>query len=196
MVNRWSLAVVGCLIVLGLGGRTDAATRPSIAVVAYNQAAAADEVVARAKVVIARIYDAAGIDVIWIEPSAAAPPDRFAVRLLIRPRAIGAMESVMGTAIGDLHESGGAAFVFYDRVLESAHLRHQDVAGVLAYAMAHEMGHLLLPAPAHAESGIMRPSWDGDDLRHIADGSMRFTPLQQAAIRAKATTCCPIAAGR
>jgi hypothetical protein len=56
--------------------------------------------------------------------------------------------------------------------------------------MAHEMGHLLLPAPAHAPSGIMRAAWDGDDLRHIANGSLQFTPAQQTAIRVKASTCC------
>jgi hypothetical protein len=36
----------------------------------------------------------------------------------------------------------------------------------------------------------MRPAWDGDDLRHIANGSLQFTPVQQAAIRVKASTCC------
>jgi hypothetical protein len=52
---------------------------------------------------------------------------------------------------------------------------------------------LLLPFPAHAASGIMRAAWDGDDLRHIANGSMQFTPAQQAAIRLKASTCCEYA---
>jgi hypothetical protein len=61
---------------------------------------------------------------------------------------------------------------------------------VLAYAMAHEMGHLLLPYPAHSTNGIMRAEWDGDDLRHIANGSMLFTPAQTALIRARAVGCC------
>jgi hypothetical protein len=60
---------------------------------------------------------------------------------------------------------------------------------VLAYVMAHEMGHLLLPPGAHSPSGIMRPDWDGDDLRHIASGSLQFTPAQANAIRAKASEC-------
>jgi hypothetical protein len=100
----------------------------------------------------------------------------------------------MGTAIGEIHETGGSAFVFYDRVLTSAHDREQDVARVLAYAMAHEMGHLLLPPPAHSPVGIMRSEWDSDDLRHIASGSLQFTALQANAIRAKASGCCTTAA--
>jgi hypothetical protein len=96
----------------------------------------------------------------------------------------------MGTTLGDAHDTEGSAFVFYDRVLRSAHESQQDVARLLAYAMAHEIGHLLLPSPAHAASGIMRAAWNGDDLRHIANGSLQFTPEQQAAIRVKAEACC------
>jgi len=93
---------------------------------------------------------------------------------------------VMGTAIGGMHETGGSVFIFYRQVLKSAHERKQDVARVLAYAMAHEMGHLMLPAPAHAASGIMRADWNGDDFRHIADGSLAFTPEQARAMQARA----------
>jgi len=189
MANRSLRTVCGFTLVLGLAGRAGAEGQPSIAVVAYNQAGVADDTLARAKTEIARIYGEAGVDVIWMDPAAAEPGSTFTIRLLIR-RAVSVPESVMGSVAGDTHETGGLASVFYDRVLRSAHERRQDVAGVLAYAMAHEMGHLLLPFPAHAASGIMRSAWDGDDLRHIANGSLRFSALQAAAIRAKASTCC------
>ena len=84
----------------------------------------------------------------------------------------------MGTTIGDVHEMGRAAYIFKDRVLEIAHKRHQDVEQVLAYAIAHEMGHVLLPRPAHTAEGIMRAEWNGDDLRHVASDALRFTPAQ------------------
>jgi len=45
------------------------------------------------------------------------------------------------------------------------------------------MGHVLLPAPAHADVGIMRAEWNGDDLRHIATGSLGFTSTQVTLIR-------------
>jgi len=135
----------------------------------------------------------AGIGVTWMDPAAVEPAGAFAIQLLIRTRAINGSGSVMGTTIGDAHETGGSAFVYYDRVLQSAHEREQDAARLLAYAIAHEMGHLLLPPPAHSPSGIMRPEWDGDDLRHIASGSLQFTAVQVNAIRAKVSGCCAAA---
>ena len=190
MVNRWRLATAGCAVMLGLAGQAGAASRPSIAVVVYDQARVAADTLARAKTEIARIYGEAGIDVNWMDAAAPEPAGNFAIRLLIRPRAVDRPGSVMGSVAGDTHETDGLASVFYDRVLRSARERRQDVAGVLAYAIAHEIGHLLLPFPAHADAGIMRPDWDGDDLRHIANGSMQFTTVQQTLIRVKATTCC------
>jgi hypothetical protein len=173
---------------LGLATQVEAAGRPTIVVAAYNQADVAADVLARAKIEISRIVGSAGVDVAWMDTAAVAPMTSFAIQLLIRPRAVSGPQSVMGTALGDAHGIGGSAMVFYDRVLRSAHEREQDVAGVLAYAMVHEIGHLLLPPPAHTSSGIMRAAWDGDDLRHMASGAMQFTPTQQAAIRVKAET--------
>jgi hypothetical protein len=185
MASRWTHAGAGWAVMLCLAGQAQAASRPSVAVLAYNQAGVSADALARAKTEVARIYGEAGIDVIWLDPASAGAVRSFTIQLLIRSRAVGASGSVMGTALGDAHETGGSAFVFLDRVLRSAHEREQDVARVLAYAMAHEMGHLLLPA--HAPSGIMRAAWDGDDLRHIANGSLQFTPAQQAALRVKAS---------
>lgn len=194
MAHRWRLAA-GCVVVLGLAGRAEAAGQPSVAVVAYNQAGVSADTLARAKAEVARIYGEAGVDVIWVDPASGEPNGTFKVRLLIR-RAINVPESVMGSVAGDVHETDGLASVFYDRVLRSARGRQQNVAGVLAYAMAHEMGHLLLPHPAHSASGIMRPDWDGDDLRHIANGSLRFAVAQAVAIRVKAAACCALTTAR
>jgi hypothetical protein len=164
-------------------------------VVAFNQAGIDTATLARAKTEVGRIYGEAGVGVTWMESAAtmkSAGP--FAIQLLLRRRPVNGSASVMGTAIGDLHETSGSAFVFYDRVLGSAHGGQHDVARVLAYAIAHEMGHLLLPHPAHSPFGIMRADWDGDDLRHIASGSLQFTAVQANAIRAKVSGCCAAAA--
>lgn len=153
--------------------------------VAYNQASVPADVVIRAKTEIARIYSLADVDMLWISPAALDTIDLFTIRLLIRPRAVHAPGSVMGTAIGDVHERGGSAFVFYDHVLGTAHGSKQDVAGVLAYAMAHEMGHLLLPAPAHATQRVDRA--DGNRPGHrlraarptvTAAGGARQSPVR------------------
>ena len=184
MGHGWRTASA-TVLAFGLTGGAAAETRPSIAVVVHNQSAVSDDCIARAKADVVRIYGDAGVDVLWMDPAMVMPVPTFTIRLLIRPRPIEAQGRIMGTAIGATHDTSGSAFVFYQEVLKTAHDRQQDVARVLAYAMAHEMGHLMLPAPAHAASGIMRADWNGDDFRHIADGSLAFTPEQARAIQTK-----------
>jgi hypothetical protein len=64
------------------------------------------------------------------------------------------------------------------------------LADILAVAIAHEIGHGLLPPPAHSPTGIMRAAWEGDDIRHALDGPIEFTPTQAETIRRRAMACC------
>jgi hypothetical protein len=116
----------------------------------------------------------------------------FVIQMMIRRRAsepASAAESVMGMT-PEAGENGGTASVFYDQVLRMAHHYRQPVEELLAIAVAHEMGHVLLPPPGHAPTGIMRPVWDGRDIRHAVLGSLTFTPTQAALIQAKVSGCC------
>ena len=192
MGNGWRTASA-TVFALGLTGGAWGENRPSIAVAVYNQSAVPDDCMARAKDDVVRIYGDAGIGVIWMGPAAVMPVATFAIRLRITRRPIDADHRVMGTAIVAINDTNGSAVVFYEQVLKSAHESKQDVGRLLAYAMAHEMGHLLLRYPAHSPSGIMRPEWDGDDLRHIASGALQFNAVQANAIRAKVSGCCTAA---
>jgi len=55
---------------------------------------------------------------------------------------------------------------------------------VLACAIAHELGHLLMPDNAHAASGLMRAGWRRDDFNRADQGQLRFLPGDVARIRA------------
>jgi len=184
----------GCLALLILAGWTEEAwgqeRAPIVSVRVYNHASLAPEVLIRARDIVARIFHDSGIQVTWLEPSSEQPEGQFAVRVIVRRNADGfsGASGVMGTTIGDEHEMGRAAYVFKDRVLQIAHKRHQDVAQVLAYVIAHEMGHVLLPRPAHTAQGLMRADWNGDDLRHMAGEMLRFTPAQATQMRSKLAT--------
>jgi len=46
---------------------------------------------------------------------------------------------------------------------------------VLAYAAAHEVGHLLLGNEAHTSRGLMKARWTGDDFQAMAQGRFHFT---------------------
>ena len=38
---------------------------------------------------------------------------------------------------------------------------HSNVGYLLGVVVAHEVGHILLPAYSHSPSGIMRANWEG-----------------------------------
>ena len=84
------------------------------------------------------------------------------------------------------------AYVFYSRVERVAwtHLNMSHDAArrdlysivVLAHAMAHEIGHLLLPY-GHSPTGLMRADWNAKDLDLALDGRLNFTSAQAELIR-------------
>jgi hypothetical protein len=57
-----------------------------------------------------------------------------------------------------------------------------DSGVLLGYIIAHELGHLLL-GPGHAPSGIMRATWDMNDLEAIRQGRLKFSREECARIR-------------
>ena len=198
MTKRSRLLALGAVLTLATAWARAASggepPRQVITVRVDDYRAVPDAMLPRAKEDVSRIYRLAGVDIKWIDAPDTNPAAGVAIRIIIRRYSVsgptGASASVMGTSLGDAHDAGGSAFVFRDRVMKVARERKQDAARLLGYAMAHEMGHLLLPYPAHSTTGIMRAEWDGDDLRHIGDGTMLFTPPQTTLIREKAAGCC------
>ena len=55
-------------------------------------------------------------------------------------------------------------------------------ARVLGFAVAHELGHLLLGTNAHAAAGLMRAVWSRSDLQRTNPADWRFTPVETLAM--------------
>ena len=179
--------LVAAILLTGVGERAAGkeAHRPVVVVEIFDQAGVSAETLTRAKNDVSWIYGDIGVDVLWIDAAAKDADGRFVIHLIIRPRAL--RFRMMGNTPGDSRERGGTAFVYRDPVLDAARGRGQNVARVLGYVMAHEMGHLLLPYPSHSVTGIMHAAWSGEQLRDIGAGTLRFTPAQARAIRARAS---------
>lgn len=168
----------------------------------YNYAAVPPESMLAASEKVMRAYRDAGVDVEWIEPlsrrddtavaTSASSPNIFAVRLMIRSKMVSdrrsTPESVMGMALAS-DDCGGTVSVSYDQVRRVARQYRQPVLDILALAMTHEVGHLLLPPPSHSATGIMRAEWDGDDIRHAVLSELAFTTKEASLIRAKLAGC-------
>ncbi len=91
---------------------------------------------------------------------------------------IGIALTLDGTAATD-------AIIFHQRVVDlerTGYVREQEI---LAAAMAHEIGHLLLGSNSHSATGIMRAKWTRDELELARLGRLLFTADQSILIRAE-----------
>jgi hypothetical protein len=198
-----SAVVTAVIVSVSQTGSAEAAKRSAISVLVYDCAPVSRQTLDRASERVRRIYREINVEVVWIDPlkdrqflmmnPMSNSTGTFVIQIMIRlhraSEPTSAPESVMGMA-PEAGEHGGTASVFYDQVLRMAHHYRQPVEDLLAIAVAHEMGHVLLPPPGHAPTGIMRAVWDGRDIRHAVLGSLTFTPTQAALIQAKVSGCC------
>jgi hypothetical protein len=142
---------------------------------------------------VARIYRAAGVETQWpTEESLSAESDsarQAALTVAIvsdaqveRLKRAGLDEAEgfstlgVGFAAMDASAGGRLAYVFYDRVQMVTGANGLRRAQVLAIAIAHEIGHLLLPPNAHSETGLMRADWTETDL---AENRLLFFSAEQ-----------------
>lgn len=128
------------------------------------------------------------MDVVWEPPTS----DDAAVRMVnlttweprddrIPAMALGATYGVDGTF-------DARAYVFWLRVQRYAQQYTVGIEMLLGGAMAHELGHLLLPPGSHASRGLMRATWDREQFRSVANGLLHFSPQSAAQMAAASTT--------
>lgn len=167
-------------------------------------------IVTRAKAEMTRIYRDACLNIAWTDPepsrgwpyslrSPAATDPGLALVLFSREMTEQwpVATEALGAAAGTPEERGRRAYVFYDRVERVARMHLHtgrrtgtpdfDAVVVLAHAMAHEIGHLLLPY-GHSATGLMRANWDDADLRRAVHRQLNFTAEQAESIRARLLT--------
>jgi hypothetical protein len=88
------------------------------------------------------------------------------------------------TTLGFALPTGAIANVCYDRVTGLAAGPDPPIHHVLAFVIAHELGHLLLPLTGHSPSGIMRAKWTLDELVIARSPYLLFTAQQSRLMRA------------
>jgi len=187
------------MLTLGpLTARCWAEPSPKLTVRVMNDAQLARRTVEEALMIAGGVYRRAGVAVEWLQEE---PDDARIGALTIRlARTASEMpfrtaEDSMGVARGMDGARGTVAYVFYDRVREFAEQGHVDAWIVLGCAIAHELGHLLLPLNAHATDGIMRAQWDSK-LISRAGGFLSFAPDQARLLRLRIAGRTASAAGR
>jgi hypothetical protein len=135
-----------------------------------------------------RILQKAGIDLQWIDANGSEDPfpsvtkSHFTVVIAEQPPKGWTSSDAMGFAPA----STGRAYVFtalIDVFLHKFTIQNKSAFGiVLGHAIAHELGHLLIPGDAHG-NGIMRSSWAYREWQQAQEGTLLFFPSHARAIR-------------
>jgi hypothetical protein len=76
------------------------------------------------------------------------------------------------------HEGGTYATVFLTLAEDESAATNLPRIVVLAYAAAHEVGHLLLGEEAHTPQGLMKGNWETNDFQAMAQNRFHFSPEQ------------------
>jgi hypothetical protein len=142
----------------------------------------------RAQELATEIYNRAGVSLQWASDETMELDRSLTVVLTIStavPRDLGSDAMGVAPSPGD-GTRGTLAYVFLDKVQSFAASHRLSVAPVLACALAHEVGHLLLPPNAHRPDSVMRGAWHAALFPPRAPGILGFPPDQAKLLRLRA----------
>lgn len=137
--------------------------RPAIVLHIQNRADAPEREMLRARAEVDRVFEDAGVEIDWVDGAAAAasvgPASRRITVLLLNITG-DSQAGADGCALGIALASRSTAYVFFNRLVAAAGSRPVDLGTVLGRAIAHEVGHVLLPPGKHSRHGLMRAELD------------------------------------
>jgi hypothetical protein len=142
------------------------------------------DIVDRASVEVARLFSLIGVEIVWV--SDVPPPGtrvRIASLVTWKPREDWIPATALGYALTGPGARGILAYVFWPRIERVSEQFSARLDNVLAVAIAHEIGHMLLPDGSHAEQGLMKATWDSGDFRSASAGLLHFSTETAALIR-------------
>jgi len=170
-----------------------AAAAPEIPmlVLIHNDAGVPPDILEKARQLASSVFHDAGAGVIWMDAAAFArslpvqPEERRAfvgsvMQVRIMSRSMRKAMAVRDDSLGMAIPGARFAWIAFDKLRDSAYRAHIDVGDALGYVIAHEIGHSLLPANAHAATGLMRKELDP---ALVALNRVRFSVEQGARIR-------------
>jgi hypothetical protein len=184
-------AAAGVLMWTGIGqAQVPAITgeTPTIVVYVDDRLGLRPNVTESAENELARIYALAGVHAVWkntLPVTAGTEEDGVPnVTVLLLDAAATkryvARSGHNAKVLGAAARGANRAYVFFPRVEFVARFYARHLGTLLGAAVAHEVGHLLLPAGTHSNLGIMRADLEVRSL--TPRGLTRFTPSQAAEI--------------
>jgi hypothetical protein len=178
---------------------TAAVPTNNLTVAVFNDAHVPPTVLAGAQETASYIFAKSGIEIHWMlcgredespeERSACSQPEfpgHLDVHIVSDCRSLPI--SVFGISYLSPEGIGSQADVFYARIAAFRKSNPAELQVLLGYAMAHELGHLLLGSNSHSPAGLMRGDWRTKDLADMAQGGLGFNDEQTQKIKTKLST--------
>ncbi len=164
--------------------------RPTITLRVINEARVPSSTLLEARTEAAMILGLSDIDLIWLTCDAVPgnwargnpcstqlKPNEFWL-YVTNQRPPRAPLDLLGFTDFQRGPERGEAGVYYPAALRLAEPPKADLFQILAAAIAHEVGHLILGAKSHSAYGVMSPGFGDQQLRMISHRWLRFTPEQ------------------
>ena len=163
-----------------------------VMVVVDNAAKLPHAILSPAQRTAAVIFERAGIHLQWIALTPKTPQivTRFPkVRFRIISKAepahlMRAPREALAITPASRGSAPSLAYVLESRVVDTARRYGVPEFVVLGAAMAHELGHMLLPASGHTADGMMRAAFRQIDFIRIRAGRLYFAPDEAAGLQA------------
>lgn len=157
---------------------------PRVLVLINDLASVPSNVVDHARTEVCRLFALIGVEIVWVSD---VPPAGTRLRIVTlvtwEPSPNRLPASILGYVQTAPGKSGVMAYVFWPRVQRTSQDFTVRLDNLLAAAVAHEIGHMLLPEGWHAEHGLMQADWNANHLRAASDGLLCFSPETGALIR-------------
>jgi len=126
------------------------------------------------KTIASSIFEKAGIAIAWGKgPAPTVQTSGFWLHVVL---AEGTPDELLPGALGAAYPFAGCSktiTVFYDRVRKLCRRPDEEMA-LLAYVLAHEVGHVLEALDRHSVEGVMKASWSTEDRAKIASRHLQF----------------------
>ena len=158
---------------------------PTVLLRVINAAPVAEEIIQKALQESARIYEAAGVTLVWRALNAESTDGAsITLDVVLLSKVVSEQFLVKRrlprTVLGAAPPNTQRVYIFWDRIRMRALSDGVPMETVLGRVVAHEVGHHLLPGDAHSAIGIMRVNVSYNPL-----ASPEFTAEQSASIRGR-----------
>jgi len=179
-MGSWVTRVTRSVMVLAVLALTAdaraAVTAAHVRVILHNDGIAPVDVVEGAQREVARLFAMIDVAVIWVSDPVDDPRSvRYVKVTNWEPSDAKIPVTTLGVTFAGERGTGKRAYVMWTRVQRYAWRHAVGLDTMLAIAIAHEIGHVVSPKNAHTSSGLMRETWDANDLRLASAGMLSFS---------------------